>query len=222
VGDADAVVPELPAGVGALALGEGNADGRGLGPVRDPELAARDPGVSVLLAKFEFAVLAEVDRSAAFVEALFSREDVEVFRWLVFEFRFGPVIEEAFLFAGNGEEFRPPVFEFRFAPLFGGEDWRVVFEGEDCRAVFGGEDWRVVFEGEDCRAVFELDEELLPPGTVKMTSRWFARCSTRAVEPGCNRNETTVLSPTRCVFTSAKPRPRTASARGTSAPGILT
>ncbi|MDX6384949.1 MAG: hypothetical protein QOK48_2522 [Blastocatellia bacterium] len=194
MGDADAVLSELPAGVGALALGEGNADGRGLGPVRDPEFAARAPGVFVLLAKFEFAVLAEVDRSAAFVEALFSREDVEVFRWLVFEFRFGPVIEEAFLFAGNGKEFRAPVFEFRFAPLF---------------------------EGEDCRAVFELDEEL-PPGTVKMTSRWFARCSTRAVEPGCNRNETTVLSPTRCVFTSAKPRPRTASARGTSAPGILT
>jgi hypothetical protein len=196
VGDADDVVPGLAAGVGALALGEGNADGRGLGPVLDPEFAARAPGVPVLLAKFEFAVLGDVDRSAALVDALFSRDDGEALRWLVFEleFRFSPVVDEAFLFAGNGDAFRAPAFEFRFAPLF---------------------------DGEDCRAVFELDEEL-PPGTVKMTSRWFARCSTRAVEPGCNRNETTVLSPTRCVFTSAKPRPRTASARGTSAPGILT
>ena len=80
MGDADAVVPDLPIGVGALALGEGNADGKGLGPGRDPEFAVRAPGVSVLLAKFEFAVLDEVDRSAAFVEALFSRDDGEALR----------------------------------------------------------------------------------------------------------------------------------------------
>jgi len=60
------------------------------------------------------------------------------------------------------------------------------------------------------------------PGTVKTTSSLFERCSTRAVAPGCSRNETTVLSPLRWAFTSAKPRPRRASVRGTSAAGILT
>ena len=61
-----------------------------------------------------------------------------------------------------------------------------------------------------------------PPGTVTTTSSLFARCSTCAVAPGCSRNESTVLSPLRCAVTSANPRPRTASARGTSAAGIFT
>src|SRR5437762_10809062 len=47
-------------------------------------------------------------------------------------------------------------------------------------------------------------------------------CSTCAVAPGCRRNESSVLSPVRCDLTSANPRPRTASARGTSAAGIFT
>ena len=61
-----------------------------------------------------------------------------------------------------------------------------------------------------------------PPGTVKTTSSLLPRCSTCAVAPGCSRNETTVLSPAFCAFTSAKPRPRTVSARGTSLWGIFT
>jgi len=61
-----------------------------------------------------------------------------------------------------------------------------------------------------------------PPGTVTTTSSLFARCSTWAVAPGCRRNESTVLSPLRWAVTSANPRPRTASARGTSAAGIFT
>lgn len=63
---------------------------------------------------------------------------------------------------------------------------------------------------------------VLPPGIVKTTSSRFECCSTCAVAPGCSRKETTVLSPLRWVFTSPKPRPRVASARGTSAAGILT
>ena len=62
----------------------------------------------------------------------------------------------------------------------------------------------------------------LAPGTVNTTSSRFERCSTCAVAPGWSRKETTVLSPLRCVLTSAKPRPRVASARGMSAAGILT
>ena len=61
-----------------------------------------------------------------------------------------------------------------------------------------------------------------PPGTETTTSSLFARCSTWAVTPGCKRNERIVLSPLFCAFTSTKPRPRTASARGTSAAGIFT
>ena len=61
-----------------------------------------------------------------------------------------------------------------------------------------------------------------PPGTLNTTSSLFPRCSTCAVAPGCSRNETTVLSPVFCVFTSTKPRPRTVSARGTSLWGIFT
>lgn len=169
----------------------------------DPELDTSLPGRPVLLPEFEFAPLPGVDLSAAFFAALFSSVEGEVPRWLAFAVRFGAVLFEAFLFACDDEAFllakddgaiREAVFEFRFAPLF---------------------------DGEDCRPVFDAVDEL-PPGTVKTTSRRFARCSTRAVEPGCKRNETTVLSPARCVFTSANPRPRTASARGTSAAGILT
>src|SRR5438477_12499049 len=61
-----------------------------------------------------------------------------------------------------------------------------------------------------------------PPGTLNTTSSLFPRCSTCAVAPGCSRNETTVPSTVFCAFTSAKPRPRTVSARGTSLCGILT
>jgi hypothetical protein len=190
------------------ALGEATGDGKGVAAVFNPEFKARVPGSPVLLLEFEFTP-PEVDRSAPIFAALFSKDEGEVPRWLAFAFRFGAVLVEAFLLACDDEalldeEFllakvdgaiREAVFEFRFAPLF---------------------------DAEDCRPVFAVFEEELPPGTVKTTSRWFARCSTRAVEPGCRRNESTVLSPARCVFTSANPRPRSASARGTSAAGILT
>jgi hypothetical protein len=63
---------------------------------------------------------------------------------------------------------------------------------------------------------------VFPPGIVNTTSSRFERCSTCAVAPGCSRKEITVLSPLRWVFTSAKPRPRVASALGMSAAGILT
>ena len=72
----------------------------------------------------------------------------------------------------------------------------------------------------ESRPVFELTDEFAP-GTVKTTSSLFERCSTRAVAPGRSRKETTVLSPLRWAFTSANPRPRRASVRGTSAAGIL-
>jgi hypothetical protein len=74
------------------------------------------------------------------------------------------------------------------------------------------------------RAMLRLagGEEDFAPGIVKTTSSLFPCGSTRAVAPGCKRNETIVLSPPRCTFTSEKARPRTASARGTSAGGILT
>ena len=61
-----------------------------------------------------------------------------------------------------------------------------------------------------------------PARTFTTTSSLFPRCSTCAVAPGCSRNESTVLSPTRWDFTSANPLPRTASALGTSAAGIFT
>lgn len=201
-------------------LGDGIADGKGVAAVFSPEFEARLPGRRVLLPEFEFAPLPGAERSAAFFAALFSSVDGEVPRWLAFAVRFGAVLVEAFLLACDDDAFflawddeafllacdeefllaeddgaiREAELEFRFAPLF---------------------------DGEDCRPVFAAVEEL-PPGTVKTTSRWFARCSTRAVDPGCKRNESKVLSPARCVFTSANPRPRISSARGTSAAGILT
>jgi len=61
-----------------------------------------------------------------------------------------------------------------------------------------------------------------PPGAVITTSNLLPRCSTRAAAPGCKRNDRVVPSPLRCAVTSAKPRPRTASARGTSDAGIFT
>lgn len=66
------------------------------------------------------------------------------------------------------------------------------------------------------------DEDDFAPGIVKTTSSLFPCGSTRAVAPGCKWKETTVLLPSRCTLTSEKARPRTASARGTSAGGILT
>jgi hypothetical protein len=64
-----------------------------------------------------------------------------------------------------------------------------------------------------------LDRE---PGMVKTTSSLLPCCSTRALAPGCNRNETTVSLAPRWTLTSLKARPRTASGRGTSAAGIRT
>ena len=50
----------------------------------------------------------------------------------------------------------------------------------------------------------------VPPATATTTSSLLPRCSTCAVDPGCSRNESSVLSPVRCDLTSANPRPRTA------------
>jgi hypothetical protein len=60
------------------------------------------------------------------------------------------------------------------------------------------------------------------PGTAMTTSRRLPLCCTWAVEPGCNLKARVVLVPLLWAVTSAKPRPRTASARGTSAAGIFT
>src|SRR5260370_9314529 len=57
------------------------------------------------------------------------------------------------------------------------------------------------------------------PGVLKTTSSLFECCSTCAVAPRWNPNEMTVLSEPRWTLTSTKPRPRVASARGTSAAG---
>ncbi len=118
---------------------------------------------------------------------------------LVFRELFFAVVLEEFLFVSNegeGAAGRLLALEFRFEsdPRLGGAESRPALA-----------------------AAAEF-----PPGTVKTTSSLFERCSTWAVVPGCSRNETTVLLPVRCVFTSAKPRPRRVSARGTSAAGILT
>jgi hypothetical protein len=102
--------------------------------------------------------------------------------------------ELEFLFVVAGVAVRLLAFEFRF---------------ESGAAVF-----RV------SRAEFEVTDEFAP-GTVKTTSSLFDRCSTRAVAPGSSRKETSVLSPLRWALTSANPRPRRASVRGTSAAGIL-
>lgn len=213
MGDASAVVP--PFSVEDLALGEAIGDGKGV----EAEFADRIPGIPFRLAEFEFAALAEVDRSAAFVEARLSFDEDESFPRLLFELRFAPVVDEEFLLADDGEAFRWLVFEVRLAPVV--EEFLFAKDGEEFRWFVFELRFAPLFEGADCRPVLEAPAEL-PPATVKTTSRWFALCSTRAVEPGCKRNETTVLSPARCVFTSAKPRPRMASARGTSAAGILT
>jgi hypothetical protein len=66
------------------------------------------------------------------------------------------------------------------------------------------------------------DEDDFAPGIVKTTVNLFPCGSTRAVAPGCKWKETVVLLLSRCTLTSEKARPRTASARGTSAGGILT
>jgi len=63
---------------------------------------------------------------------------------------------------------------------------------------------------------------VLLPGTAITTSSRLPFCCTWAVEPGCNRKARVVLVPLLCAVTSAKPRPRTASARGTSDAGIFT
>lgn len=104
--------------------------------------------------------------------------------------------EFEFLFVAAGDAFRLLAFEFLL------ESGPGMLLGNS----------RPEFDGTDGGA----------PGTVNTTSSLFERCSTRAVAPGCSRKETTVLSPLRCAFTSANPRPRRASVRGTSAAGILT
>jgi hypothetical protein len=63
---------------------------------------------------------------------------------------------------------------------------------------------------------------LPPPAAAITTSSRLPRCSTWAVAPGCRRKDSTVLLPLRWAVTSAKPRPRTASALGTSAAGTFT
>ncbi len=187
-------------------------DGRGVAGGFDPEFEATAAVEPVWLAKLELPALcavAEVDRSAAFLLA----DDGEAFRLLAVEFLFG----SAFLLADDGEAFRLLAFALRFASAFlladDGEAFRLLaFE-----FLF---DSALVMDRGNSRRAFDAIEELAP-ATVNTTSSRFERCSTRAVVPGWSRNETTVLSPLRCVFTSAKPRPRSASARGTSAAGIL-
>ena len=112
-------------------------------------------------------------------------------------------------------------FAFRFADVFAFFNALDEFEELGLLAFA----FRVKAESEfDCgrfasRSAFVL---VFPPGIVKTTSSRFECCSTCAVAPGCSRKEITVLSPLRWVFTSPKPRPRVASALGTSAAGILT
>jgi hypothetical protein len=74
------------------------------------------------------------------------------------------------------------------------------------------------------RAIWRFADDVAGrvPGIVNTTSSLLPCGSTRAVAPGCKRKETTVLSAARCTLTSEKARPRTASARGTSAGGIFT
>jgi hypothetical protein len=112
-------------------------------------------------------------------------------RLFAFEFRFSP----ALLLVDRGEAIRLLALEFRFDSTRG-------FDRGVSRPAFA--------------AIAEL-----APATVNTTSSRFACCSTRALAPGGSRKEITVLSPLRCTFTSAKPRPRRASARGTSEAGIL-
>ena len=84
MGDAKAL-EFLGVGVGALALGEGIGVGKGVGAIFDPEFEAKAPGGTVLLARFEFVlVAADLDRSTAF---LFAND-------ALFEFRFGTVDDE--------------------------------------------------------------------------------------------------------------------------------
>jgi hypothetical protein len=112
-------------------------------------------------------------------------------------------------------------FAFRFADLFGFFNALAEFEELGLLAfAFRG----TAESGFDCGRVVSRPAFVLvfPPGIVKTTSSRFECCSTCAVAPGCRRNETTVLSPLCWVLTSAKPRPRVASALGTLAAGILT
>lgn len=111
---------------------------------------------------------------------------------------------------------------FRFAGVVEVEPLRLLGEFE---FVFLLLDLRLAFVStlgrERFAFAFEFAAAGLPPGTVNTTSSRLARCSTWAVVPGCSRKDTTVLSPVFCVFTSVNPRPRVASARGTSDEGIL-
>ena len=106
---------------------------------------------------------------------------------------------------------------FRFAGVVEVEPLRLLGEVE---FVFLLLDLRLAFVSTLGRERFAFAAAVLPPGTVNTTSSRLARCSTWAVVPGCSRKDTTVLSPVFCVFTSVNPRPRVASARGTSDEGI--
>jgi hypothetical protein len=127
----------------------------------------------------------------------------------------------ALVFAEAKDPERVPVeLAFRFAGVVGVEPLRLLVEFEfDLLLLVLRFAFVSTLERE--RFAFGVAAAALPPGTVNTTSSRFARCSTWAVVPGCSRKDTTVLSPVFCVFTSVNPRPRVASARGTSDPGIL-
>ena len=115
----------------------------------------------------------------------------------------------------------PARFAFRFADVFA--FFNALDEFEELGLLRFA--FRFTVElGFDCGRVVSRPAFVLvfPPGIVNTTSSRFERCSTCAVAPGCSRKETTVLSPLRWAFTSPKPRPRVASALGTSAAGIRT
>jgi hypothetical protein len=121
------------------------------------------------------------------------------------------------------EEFRLPLFLFEFAAGLFELDGLFEFDGGAPRLFVLALRFDSASVGlVTSRVRFDATAGVPPPGTLTTTSNLFARCSTWAVAPGCRRNESTVLSPARWAFTSAKPRPRTASARGTSAAGIFT
>ena len=175
-----------------FAFGEETGVGRGVAAGFKPELAGNAAGDPLLLAKFE---------SRAFWAAAELDRSAD------------------FLLAFVGAAARVLAFEFLLSP-----GPLLAESGKAIRLLtleFGFDSARVVDRG-ITRAGFEATAELEPaPATVNTTSSRFERCSTRAVAPGGRRKEMIVLSPLRCTFTSAKPRPRSASARGTSLAGIL-
>lgn len=186
-------------GVGTLAVGDGDGDGKGVATGFDGELKAEVGEAPFLLAVL--AVLAFEGGAGAGLTTFddFERLDAvlvaggsEVLRLLTALMFTGAVLRLLTLvFTGAGEELRLFALEFSFGVKTG-----------------------------MLRTEFVAAVEVAP-GSVKTTSNWFECCSTRPVAPGCSRKETTVLSPIRWTFTSANARPRSDSARGISAAGIL-